>query len=364
MEKNSIRFIKNENPKPKPVDETSLGFGRLFTDHMFIMDYKPEKGWYDPRIVPYQDLSIDPAAMVFHYGQAVFEGLKAYSAKDGRALLFRPDRNMRRVNLSNERLCIPQVDEGFMVEAIKRLVDIDRDWIPKSQGTSLYIRPFIIAVDPFVGVRPSDSFLFIIILSPVGSYYPEGMNPIKIYVETEYVRAVRGGYGYTKTAGNYSASLKAQQKAKELGYTQVLWLDAVERKYVEEVGTMNVFFKIEGKVITPPLSGTILGGITRESAIELIKSWGIELEERSISIDELVEAGKNGRLDEAFGTGTAAVISPIGELIRNNDRIIINHNKIGELSQKLYDELTDIQYGEIADARGWVFEARHYDAAL
>ncbi|MCL2165120.1 MAG: branched-chain amino acid aminotransferase [Oscillospiraceae bacterium] len=360
MDTNSIRVTRTANPKPKPLDENELGFGRVFTDHMFIMDYLPEKGWYDPRIIPYQDLSIDPAAMVFHYGQAVFEGLKAYSAEDGRALLFRPDRNMSRVNLSNDRLCIPQIDESFMVEAIKRLVDVDRDWIPKTKCTSLYIRPFIIAIDPFVGVRPSERFWFIIILSPVGCYYPEGLNPVRIYVETEYVRAARGGYGFTKTAGNYSASLKAQQNAKELGYTQVLWLDAVERKYVEEVGTMNVFFKIGGKVITPPLSGTILGGITRESAIELIKSWGVELEERPITIDEVIEAGKSGTLEEAFGTGTAAVISPIGELKRDNYTLTINDNKIGDLSLKLYDELTGIQYGEIADTRGWVFEAPHY----
>jgi len=280
-----ISIQKTQNPKNKP-DQDNLGFGQIFTDHMFIMDYTEGKGWHDPRIVPYGPLSLEPSTMVFHYGQAVFEGLKAYKTEDGRILLFRPRKNMERINISNERVCIPKIDVDFAVEACKTLVSVDRDWIPEAEGTSLYIRPFIISTDPFLGVRPSWTYKFIIILSPVGAYYKEGINPVKIYVESEYVRAVKGGTGYAKTPGNYAASLIAQVKAKELGYTQVLWLDGVEKKYIEEVGTMNVFFKINGEVITPSLDGSILAGITRESTIELLRASGIKVTERKITIEE------------------------------------------------------------------------------
>ncbi|MBO8158962.1 branched-chain amino acid aminotransferase [Thermosyntropha sp.] len=352
-----IRLEKTSSPKAKP-DFNKLGFGNHFTDHMFIMDYTEGKGWHDPRIVPYQNLCLDPATMVFHYGQAIFEGLKAYKAVDGRILLFRPEQNMRRINISNERMCIPPIDEGFAVEAVKELVKVDKDWIPDAEGTSLYIRPFIIATDPYLGVRPSLTYQFIIILSPVGAYYPEGINPVKIYVETNYVRAVKGGVGYAKTPGNYAASLKAQVEAHEKGYTQVLWLDGVERKYIEEVGTMNVFFKIAGEVITPALQGSILPGITRDSTIQLLKSWNVPVTERRISIEEVYEAHKKGLLEEVFGTGTAAVISPVGELNWNENIITVNEGKTGELSAKIYETITGIQYGRIEDKFSWTMEVK------
>ncbi|NLK52348.1 MAG: branched-chain amino acid aminotransferase [Syntrophomonadaceae bacterium] len=350
-----IKMEKTNHPKPKP-DQDQLGFGLYFTDHMFIMDYIEGQGWHDPRIVPYAPLILDPSTMVFHYGQAIFEGLKAYKTKHGRILLFRPQKNMERINLSNDRICIPPIDTGLAVEAIKAIVEVDKDWIPEAEGTSLYIRPFIIATDPFLGVRPSYTYKFIIILSPVGAYYPEGIDPVKIFVENKYVRAVKGGTGFAKTPGNYAASLKAQVEAKEKGYTQVLWLDGVERKYIEEVGTMNVFFKINGKVITPMLEGSILPGITRDSTISLLKDWGVEVIERKISIQELYEAHAQGRLEEAFGTGTAAVISPIGELNWEGNKIVINEGKTGDLSAKIYNTITGIQKGDIEDKYGWTVE--------
>ncbi|MBQ3069115.1 MAG: branched-chain amino acid aminotransferase [Clostridia bacterium] len=348
-----IRVELAETLKAKPTDASKLGFGNYFTDHMFMMNYDKGQGWHDARIVPYGPLSLDPAAMCLHYGQEVFEGMKAYRAPDGRVLLFRPDRNMARLNLSNERLCIPAIDEEFAVEAVKKLVSIEKDWIPDAPDTSLYIRPFIISVDPHVGVHPAEHLIFMVILSPVGCYYPEGLNPVKIYVERQYVRTVKGGTGFAKTAGNYASSLKAQEVAAEQGYTQVLWLDGVERKYIEEVGTMNVFFKINGKVITPALQGSILGGITRMSCIEMLRSWGVDVEERPLALQEVVDAAANGTLEEAFGTGTAAVISPIGSLKVDDQVIAINNGEIGETAQKLYDSLTDLQNGRTADPFGW-----------
>lgn len=353
----TITIQKNPNPKPKP-DPNALGFGQLFTDHMFIMDYTEGQGWHSPRIIPYGPLPLDPSIMVVHYGQATFEGLKAYKTKDGHIQLFRPYSNMERMNISNERLCIPPLDVDFAVEAIKKLVEVDQDWIPEAEGTSLYIRPFIFATDPYLGVRPSHTYYFIVILSPVGAYYPEGINPVKIYVEDNYVRAVVGGLGFTKTPANYAASLKAQEVAHEKGYTQVLWLDGVEKKYIEEVGTMNVFFKIGGVVVTPALEGSILGGITRDSTIKLLKSWGIPVEERKLSIQEVYDAHAAGKLDEAFGTGTAAVISPIGELNYEGKVISINDGKIGELSQRIYDTITGIQNGTLADPFNWIVRVK------
>lgn len=354
----NIKIELTKNPRQKPADQSKLGFGNFYTDHMFIMNYDEGEGWHNPRIVPYQPLELDPAAMCLHYGQEVFEGLKAYRADDGRVLLFRPDRNYARLNVSNERLCIPAVDEAFCIEATKKLVEIDKDWIPTAPDSSLYIRPFIIAVDPHVGVHPAHHLMFIIILSPVGAYYPEGLNPVRIYVEDNYVRAVRGGMGFTKTAGNYAASLKAQDEATKLGYTQVLWLDGVERKYIEEVGTMNVFFVIDGEVVTPALQGSILSGVTRMSSIEMLRSMGYKVTERALSIQELAEAYDNGKLDEAFGTGTAAVISPIGELKWGDKVMNINNGEIGEISQKLYDNLTGIQWGKKEDTFGWTIEVK------
>jgi branched-chain amino acid aminotransferase, group II len=352
-----IKIEKSTNLKQKP-DQNNLGFGQIFTDHMFVMDYTKGKGWHDARIVPYGPLSLDPSVMVLHYGQAIFEGLKAYKTKDGRILLFRPNMNMERINSSNERMSIPQIDEEFAVEAVKTLVNLEKDWIPTAPGTSLYIRPFIFATDPYLGVRASNTYKFIIILSPSGAYYPTGLNPVKILIENEYVRAVKGGTGFAKTPGNYASSLKAQEIAHEKGYVQVLWLDGVERKYIEEVGAMNVFFKINGEVVTPALEGSILPGITRNSVIHLLKSWGVNVKERKVSVQELYDAHANGKLEEAFGTGTAAVISPIGELNWNNNKIELTGGKIGELSAKLYETITGIQNGIVKDEFNWMVEVK------
>lgn len=353
-----IKVERTKNPKQKPQDQSKLGFGQYYTDHMFLMDYDEGQGWHDPRIVPYGPIALDPAAMCLHYGQEVFEGMKAYRTQDGRIQLFRPDKNMARLNVSNERLCIPKIDEAFGVEAVKALVKVDQDWIPTAQDTSLYIRPFIFATDAHLGVHPAKHLLFMIILSPVGAYYPEGLNPVKIYVENEYVRAVKGGMGFTKTGGNYAASLKAQNEADKIGYTQVLWLDGIERKYIEEVGTMNVFFVIGDEVVTPALQGSILSGITRMSCIEILRSWGMQVSERKLSIQEVALAAKDGKLKEAFGSGTAAVISPIGELRWRDDIMPINHGEIGQISRKLYDTLTGIQWGRLPDEFGWTVEVK------
>ena len=348
-----IKVTKTKNPKQKP-DESTLVFGKTFTDHMFVMDYNEEKGWHNAQILPYGNIELDPASMILHYGQEVFEGMKAYRSEKNEILLFRPEKNFERLNISNDRLCIPPLDEQFCLKALEKLLELDKDWVPHLPGTSLYIRPFIIATQVSLGVHPAKEYKFLIICSPVGSYYKEGLNPVKIYVEDEYVRAVKGGTGFIKSGGNYAASLKGQEKAEKMNYSQVLWLDGKERKYIEEVGAMNVFFKIDGKVITPSLEGSILPGITRRSAIEVLKTWNIEVEERKIDIEELVKAHKEGKLEEAFGTGTAAVISPIGEFNYKNQIMVVNNNKIGELSQKLYDTLTGIQWGKIEDTFGWV----------
>ncbi|MBD5114304.1 MAG: branched-chain amino acid aminotransferase [Ruminococcaceae bacterium] len=348
-----IKIQKTAAPKVKP-DQTKLGFGNYYTDHMFIMNYDEGEGWHDARIVPYGPFSLDPAAMVLHYAQEIFEGLKAYRTSEGKIQLFRPEKNMARMNLSCERLCIPQIDEEFAIKAIKTLVKIDEDWIPTEEGTSLYIRPYIFAVDPHVGVHAAKHLIFAIILSPVGAYYPNGIEPVKIFVEQKYVRAVAGGTGFTKAGANYAISLKGQEEAEKQGYVQTLWLDGVERKYVEEVGSMNVFFIIGDEVVTPALVGSILGGITRMSIIELLRSKGYTVNERRLSIDELTEAYRKGQLKEAFGTGTAAVISPIGELKYGDLVMEVNGGKIGETSRMLYDTLTGIQWGRIPDTMGWI----------
>lgn len=349
----NIRIEKTTSPKEKPKKGDKLGFGHVFTDHMFIMNYDEGQGWHDARIVPFGDITLSPAAMVFHYGQEMFEGLKAYKGNNGEVYLFRPDMNAKRANNSNDRLCIPRIPEQDFVDAVRAVVDVDRDWIPTEEGTSLYIRPFIISTDDHLGVAPSKSYLFIIILSPSGAYYESGLAPVGIWIEDEYVRAVRGGIGYAKTGGNYVASLAAQVKAHDGGYSQVLWLDGVERKYIEEVGAMNIVFKINGKIVTPMLNGSILPGITRNSVLELCRSWGYEVEERKISVDELIEAAHSGALEEVFGTGTAAVVSPVGKLRYMDEVFVIGNGGIGELTQKLYDELTGIQWGKRPDTRGW-----------
>jgi branched-chain amino acid aminotransferase len=347
-----IRISKATTLKTRPKD-SELGFGTVFTDHMFVMDFEDGKGWYDPRIGPYRSFSLDPAAAVLHYAQSIFDGLKAFRGNDGKVRLFRPQKHLERMNDSARRVCIPPLDPDLAMRSLLTLVDVDRDWVPSSLGTSLYVRPTIIASEPFLGVRPATSYIYFVILSPVGPYYAEGMNPVKILVVDKYVRAVEGGVGAAKTAGNYAASLFAAEEAKHAGFTQVLWLDGVHRKYIDEVGTMNIMVKIGDEVLTPPLTGTILPGVTRDSALTLLREWGVRVNERQISIDEVVEASRRGTLREVWGTGTAAVISPVGELAYKGQRIVVNDGRIGELTQRLYDAIVAIQYARVPDTRGW-----------
>ncbi|MEG0314689.1 MAG: branched-chain amino acid aminotransferase [Erysipelotrichaceae bacterium] len=350
-----IKIERAKELKEKP-DQSNLGFGKHFTDHMFVMDYTEGIGWHDARIVPYGPLSLDPATLVLHYAQETFEGMKAYKTKDGRILMFRPEMNAIRFQNSNKRLCMAEIPTDMFVEANKAIVEYEKDWIPTEPGTSLYLRPFCFATEAAVGVHPSSKYKFIIICSPVGNYYPEGVNPVKIWVEDEYVRASKGGTGFTKCGGNYACSIAAQVKAEQNGYTQVLWLDGVERKYVEEVGTMNVMFKVDGEIYTAPIDGTVLPGVTRNSCIALLKDWGYTVHEEHFTIDFLMEAAKNGKLEEAWGTGTAAVISPVGELNYKGTIAIINDFKTGSLTQKLYDNLTGIQWGDLEDKFNWTIE--------
>ena len=347
-----IKIQKTTTPKAKP-DWKNLGFGHIFTDHMFIMDYDEGQGWHDARIVPYQPLVLDPSALVFHYAQECFEGLKAYRCPDGSVQLFRPDKNAERMQSTHDRLCIPQIPVADFVDAIKALVSVDKDWVPSEPDTSLYIRPFTIATEAVLGVKASAKYQFIVICSPSGAYYAEGLNPVKIYVEDEYVRATPGGTGYIKCGGNYAASIAAGEKAHKLGYSQVLWLDGVERKYVEEVGAMNIMFKMGGEIYTAATTGTVLPGITRMSCIELLKSWGYNVNEGKLAIDTVMEAGRDGSLEEVFGTGTAAVISPVGSLMYEQEVVTVNNFEIGELTQRLYDTLTGMQFGKLPDTMGW-----------
>lgn len=351
-----IKFERAAALKAKPQDESKLGFGSIFTDYMFVMEYTEGQGWHDPVIKPYGPLPLDPSAMCLHYGQEVFEGMKAYRAADGRILLFRPEENFKRLNTSCERLCIPKVDEAFCLKALKQLVEIERDWVPHIPDASLYIRPFIIATEGKLGVHASNSYYYVVVLSPSGPYYAAGLDPIKIYVEKSYVRAVRGGMGFAKTGGNYAASLKAQEEASEQKYAQVLWLDGVERRYIEEVGAMNIFFVIGDEVVTPALQGSILSGITRKSALELMAGWGLKVSERRLAIDEVAEAYDKGLLKECFGTGTAAVVSPVGELKWGDKVMEIGGGQIGPVSQRLYDTLTGIQWGRVEGPAGWSVE--------
>ncbi|GGH88992.1 branched-chain amino acid aminotransferase [Pullulanibacillus pueri] len=356
--KQVIDFVKANLEKEKQPAH-ALGFGKYFTDHMFMMDYNEEQGWHEPRILPYQPLTMEPSSMVFHYGQAIFEGLKAYRTPEGKIQLFRPDKNIERLNFSCQRMSIPTLDEALVLDAITQLVTIEKDWVPSEEGTSLYIRPFIIATEPYLGVRPSKRYKFMIILSPVGSYYGgDQLKPVKIHVEENYVRAVKGGVGHVKTSGNYAASLKAQEEAEAQGYDQVLWLDAKENKYVEEVGSMNIFFKINGEVVTPELNGSILGGITRSSCLQLLDYWNFPVSERRISIEEVFEAYYRGELEEAFGAGTAAVISPVGELSWNNQKITLPPSETETIAKRLYDAITNIQLGKEPDPFQWTVEVK------
>ena len=348
-----IRVIPCKAFKEKPVDETRLGFGKKFTDYRFCMDYY-DGAWQDPRIEPNEPFVLDPATSVLHYGQSIFEGMKCYRREDGGLQLFRAKDNFARMNRSADRLSIPQFDEELVLEGLIKLLNIEKDWVPHAEGTSLYIRPTIIATDPFLGVGAGKNYKFYIILAPSGAYYASGLAPVGIYVEDHYVRAVRGGFGFAKTAGNYAASIKAGEIAKKRGYAQVLWLDGVEQKYVEEVGSMNMCFIIDGVIVTPELNGSILAGITRDSILKLCKEMGYKVEERRISIDEVFEAARAGKLEEAFGTGTAAVVSPVNALCRDQEEIKIGDGNIGPITQKLYDTLTGIQFGKLEDTHNWV----------
>jgi branched-chain amino acid aminotransferase len=351
----AIRINRAASRTPRPKD-SELGFGQVFTDHMFLMDFQEEKGWYDPRIEPYGPLHLDPATSFLHYGQGLFEGLKAFRGRDGKIRLFRPQKHAERLNRTAQRMCIPPIDPELVLRSWTTLVDLDRDWVPSSLGHSLYIRPTVIASEPFLGVRPAKQYLYFVILSPVGAYYPEGMNPVRIKVIDRFVRAVPGGLGEAKTAANYAASLYAAEEAKHEGFTQVLWLDGVHRRYIEEVGTMNIMMRIGDTVVTPPLAGTILPGVTRDAALTLLREWGWRVEERPVTIDEVRDAARAGTLREVWGTGTAAVISPVGELAYRGERIVVNDFQIGDLTRRLYDAIVAVQYGTAPDRHGWTVE--------
>lgn len=350
----SILPLPKEKMKNKVTDESTLGFGRVFTDRMFLAEWKPDLEWHAARIQPYAPFTLDPSTLVFHYAQEIFEGLKAYVWENGNIALFRPEKNARRFNQSAERLCMPQVPEEFFLKAISELVLLEREWIPKSLGTSLYIRPTMIAVEPVLGVKPSSHYYFYIILSPVGAYYHGGFKPVKIWIETQYIRSAIGGTGEAKTGANYAASLKATAEAKAKGYDQVLWLDAVERRYVEEVGAMNMFFIKRDTVMTPILDGSILNGVTRDCVIQLAKSFGYYVKEVKIDVEELVADVESGNIQEAFGSGTAAVITPVGRLGYKNRSFQVGDGQVGPLTQKMYDTITQIQYGKTEDLFGWV----------
>jgi branched-chain amino acid aminotransferase len=349
-----VLSLPDEKKKARFTDESKLGFGKIFTDRMLMVEWKAGQGWIDARIQPYAPFVLDPSCLVFHYAQEIFEGLKAYKWADGTIALFRPEINARRFNLSADRLCMPDIPEDLFLEGITELIKLEKDWVPGSAETSLYIRPTMIAVEPVLGVKTSDHYYFYVILSPVGAYYSAGFNPVKILVEDYYVRSVPGGTGEAKTGGNYAASLKAAQEAKRKGFDQVLWLDGIHKKYIEEVGSMNMFFVYDGHVVTAPLTGSILKGVTRDSVMQLSDSLGFRIEERQVAIDELVADIRAGKVKEAFGSGTAAVITPVGILGYKGENVTVGDGGVGKLTQKLYDTLTGIQYGKIEDTFGWV----------
>ena len=350
-----IKVIESKKKSVMPK-ESELGFGQYFTDHMFVMEYEEGRGWENPRIVPFENISLHPASTVLHYGAEIFEGLKAYRTADGGVQLFRPMENIRRLNRSAERMCLPEIDEDMALEILTEFVKHEQKWVPYSFGTSLYLRPFMFGNDEALGVHTVKRATYMIIASPSGSYYKEGINPVKIMIENEDVRTVRGGTGYAKCGGNYAASTRAGERASRKGYSQVLWLDGVERKYIEEVGAMNVMFKIDGEIVTPMLTGSILPGITRKSCIEVLRGLGYKVSERLLSVDELIAALQSGKLEEAWGCGTAAVVSPIGRLMYNDVEYVVGGEKIGEVTQKLYDILTGIQWGKLPDEHGWIYK--------
>jgi branched-chain amino acid aminotransferase len=348
--------LPHDKLKPLFKDPMRLKFGRNFTDYMFTMEYRGH-GWKNPTIKPYQPLVLDPATVMFHYSQAAFEGQKAYKSPRGEILLFRPLENAKRINLSLKRMCIPEIPVEVFLQAECELLRLEERWIPTQKGTALYIRPTVIPTEVVIGpIVPSESYLFFIILSPVGPFYTEGFNPVGLLVDTEYSRAASGGTGAAKTGGNYAGSMVASKIALDKGYSQVLWLDAREHRYVEEVGAMNIFFVIDDKLMTPPLTGTILPGITRKSILELADDAGIKPEERMVAVDELVEGILSGKVTEIFGAGTAAVISPVGRINYQDEEYIVNNNETGYWARKFFDTLTGIQYGELQDRYGWVYK--------
>ncbi|MDX9745418.1 MAG: branched-chain amino acid aminotransferase [Syntrophales bacterium] len=348
-----VKPVPEEKRKPRPVDETKLEFGKIFSDHMFTMHYHVEKGWHDPLLGPFAPLALDPTAQCLHYGQEIFEGMKAYRGENGSIYLFRPFENAKRMNISARRMCMAEIEESFFVEAVTQLVLIDRDWVPKAKDASMYIRPAMIATEAALGVHPSTEFIFFIIAGPVGAYYPEGFNPTKIYVSEDYVRSAPGGTGACKAGGNYAASLYAMRLANEMGYTQVLWLDAVERRFVEEVGTSNIFFLIGEELVTPPLGGTILPGVMRNSILTLADSWNMKVSERPIGIQDVIQAIHDGSMKEMFASGTAAVVSPVGHIYYQGNEYVINGGRTGSTAEKFYNEILNIQYGKAPDPFGW-----------
>ncbi|MCI0574251.1 MAG: branched-chain amino acid aminotransferase [Myxococcaceae bacterium] len=348
-----IEVQRAETLKPRPSEE-NLGFGRYFSDHLFRMDYTAERGWHSPRIVPYGPLGVDPAAAVFHYAQAVFDGAKAFRGQDGQVRVFRLTDHCRRLNASAARLCMPTLQQEHLEQSLVELIRVEKSWVPSAPGTALYLRPTIVATEGFLGVRPAERYTYFCIVSPVGSYFAGGQQPVSIWVEEQYTRAAPGGLGAAKAGANYAASLTAAVEAKKRGFAQVLWLDALEHRYIEEVGTMNLFVRIGDEVITPPLDGSFLPGITRESALALLRHWGVRVSERKLSIDELREAHARGELKEVFGTGTAAVISPVGSMGFKDGTLTIGDGKVGEVSQRLYGAITGIQYGTAPDTFGWM----------
>jgi len=350
----NLEILPVNNPKSRIEDESKLVFGKQFTDRMFVMQYDTGQGWHSARIQPYAPFTLDPAAMVLHYSQEIFEGLKAFRRADGSIALFRPTDNITRFNRSAHRMCMPEVDEKFFLEALLKLIRLEADWVPHSEGTSLYIRPTMIATEAMLGVRPADQYLCYIILCPVGAYYKGGIAPVKIWISDHYVRAAEGGTGEAKTGGNYAASLYAAREAALKGFDQVLWLDAKEKRYVEEVGSMNMLFLYDGKIITSPLHGTVLDGITRRSTLTLLAEMGYEIEERALTVDEVMEGAESGRLQEAFGTGTAVVISPVGAFCYQDRCVTLGDGQPGQLTMKLYEMLTSLQYGRRPDSHNWI----------
>ena len=347
-----IKITQTDQSRISSVDFDNLQFGRTFSDHMLEVVFK-DGAWQQPEIKPYGPISFEPSLHALHYGQAVFEGMKAYYSSDDTINLFRLDDHLERINNSARRMSMPELSKDLFFNGLEELIKLDYKWVPKTHGHALYIRPFMFASEEYIAAKSASEYSFYIISSPVAAYYSEGFKPVKLTTSQNYVRAVKGGTGEAKAAGNYGGSFLPAKKAQKIGFTQVLWLDAIEHKYIEEVGTMNIFFLIGDTLITPQLSGTVLPGITRRSVIAIAKSWGVNVEERRISIDELFEAQKSGELKEVFGAGTAAVISPVGLIDHKGEQITLDQNEIGPFAQKMFNTVTGVQYGKLEDTFGW-----------